>query len=273
MAVAATAAQLGGEVLRRRFRGPLRVDEKALNDFVSDADRASEETIRAFLARETPECAFWGEESGRAGVQTRCWVVDPLDGTTNFVRGFPHFAVSVALVERGEVLVGAIYDPMRDELYTAVRGEGAFVNGRKIAVSHRSSLEGSFLTTGFPFRMGSALATYLEVFAEVFPLAAAIRRPGAACLDLAHTACGIFDAFFEFFLSPWDLAAGVLLVREAGGVVTNLDGGADVLTRGNVVAGTPAVQDALLRLIRRHTTEALLAQRMGLQGDTLEPEP
>lgn len=262
LAVAATAAQMGGEVLRRYFRGPLSVDEKSLNDFVSTADRASEEAIRAFLARETPECAFLGEEGGRSGGQARCWVVDPLDGTTNFVRGFPHFAVSVALLEGNEVRVGAIYDPMRDELYTAVQGGGAYCNGRKIAVSGRTSLEGSFLTTGFPFRMGRALATYLAVFAEVFPKAAAIRRPGAACLDLAHTACGIFDAFFEFFLSPWDLAAGVLLVREAGGVVTNLDGGIEVLTNGNVVAGTLAVQEELLRMVQKHTSETALAESM-----------
>lgn len=259
LAVAATAAQIGGDVLRRYFRGPLSVDEKSLNDFVSTADRASEEAIRAFLARETPECGFLGEESGRAGAQARCWVVDPLDGTTNFVRGFPHFAVSVALMEGNEVLVGAIYDPLRDELFTAARGGGAYCNGRKIAVSGRASLEGSFLTTGFPFRMGRALRTYLAVFAEVFPLAAAIRRPGAASLDLAHTACGIFDAFFEFFLSPWDLAAGVLLVREARGVVTNVDGEADVWTGGNVVAGTPAVQAELLRAVQRHASEKALA--------------
>ncbi|BCW94105.1 MAG: inositol monophosphatase [Thermoanaerobaculum sp.] len=259
LAVAATAAQIGGEVLRRHFRGALRVDEKSRNDFVSTADRESEEAIRRYLAKATPECAFLGEESGRAGSQARAWVVDPLDGTTNFVRGFPHFAVSVALMEGSEVLVGAIYDPMRDELFTACRGAGAFCNGKKIAVSGRASLEGSFLTTGFPFRMGAALATYLAVFAEVFPRAAAIRRPGAASLDLAHTACGIFDAFFEFFLSPWDLAAGVLLVQEAGGKVTNLDGKPDVWTNGNVVAGSPRVQAELLHLLQKHANEETLS--------------
>lgn len=259
LAFAATAAQMGGEVLRRHFRGVLRVDEKSRNDFVSTADRESEETIRSYLAQVTPECSFLGEEGGRAGSHTRCWVVDPLDGTTNFVRGFPHFAVSVALMEGSEVLVGAVYDPLRDELFTACRGGGAFCNGRKIAVSGRVSLEGSFLTTGFPFRMGAALPTYLAIFAEVFPQAAAIRRPGAATLDLAHTACGIFDAFFEFFLSVWDLAAGVLLVREAGGMVTNLDGQADVWGNGNVVAGSPRVQQQLLRLLQKHTTEQALA--------------
>ncbi len=255
VAFAATAAQVGGDVLRRHFRGVLRVDEKSRHDFVSTADRESEKAIRAYLKRVTPECAFLGEESGRAGSQTRCWVVDPLDGTTNFVRGFPHFAVSVALMEDSQVLVGVVYDPMRDELFSASRGGGAFCNGKRIAVSGRASLEGSFLTTGFPFRMGAALPTYLAIFAEIFPQAAAIRRPGAATLDLAHTACGVFDGFFEFFLSVWDLAAGVLLVREAGGVVSNLDGDPDVWTSGNVVAGSPLVHGKLLAIVQKHTSE------------------
>jgi len=260
LSVAATAAQLGGEVLRKHFRGALAVDEKAKHDYVSAADRESEETIRAFLAWATPECGFLGEEGGLRGSQRRVWVVDPLDGTTNFVRGFPHFAVSVALVEGSRVLVGAIYDPLRDELFTAAQGRGAWCNGKSIAASGRKTLSGAFVTTGFPFRMGAVLPTYLAIFAEVFPLAAAIRRPGAACLDLAHTACGIFDAFFEFFLSPWDLAAGVLLVREAGGLATNLDGGEDVFVHGHVVAGTPAVHRELLGIVQRHASEATLAR-------------
>lgn len=258
LSVAATAAQLGGQVLKKYFRGALAVDQKAKHDYVSAADRESEETIRSFLAWATPECGFLGEEGGLRGSQRRIWVVDPLDGTTNFVRGFPHFAVSVALVEATEVLVGAIYDPLRDELFTAVQGLGAWCNGKPIATSSQKTLAGAFVTTGFPFRMGAALSTYLAVFADVFPLAAAIRRPGAACLDLAHTACGIFDAFFEFFLSPWDLAAGVLVVREAGGLATNLDGGKNVFAHGHVVAGTPAVQRELLSVVQRHATEQTL---------------
>lgn len=260
LSLAATAAQIGGEVLRTHFRGPLRVDEKAAFDFVSVADRESEEAIRRFLALASPECGFLGEEGGVVGSVARVWVVDPLDGTTNFVRGFPHFAVSVALMEGGTVLVGAIYDPMRDELFTALRGGGAFVNGRRLQVSQRQGLDGAFLTTGFPYRMGKALPTYLAIFSQVFPRACAIRRPGAASLDLAHTASGIFDAFFEFFLSPWDLAAGVLLVREAGGLATNLDGGEDVFAHGNVVAGSPLVQRELLAVVQQHANEAQLTR-------------
>jgi myo-inositol-1(or 4)-monophosphatase len=258
LSIAATAAQVGGEVLRKFFRGAVAFHEKGAFDFVSAADRASEEAIRSFLAEATPECAFLGEESGLQGTQGLCWVVDPLDGTTNFVRGFPHFAVSVALLQGSQVRVGAIYDPLRQELFTALRGHGAFCNGRKIQVSGRENLEGAFLTTGFPYRMGSALSTYLAIFAEVFPRVCAIRRPGAASLDLAHTACGIFDAFFEFFLSPWDLAAGVLLVREAGGLATNLDGGEEIFAQGNVVAGTPKVHQQLLLLVQKHAREATL---------------
>ncbi|MCS7182915.1 MAG: inositol monophosphatase [Thermoanaerobaculum sp.] len=267
LAWAATAAQIGGEVLRRFFGKVPNVDEKARNDFVSTADRESEAAICAYLARMTPQCAFLGEEGGRLGTQQRCWVVDPLDGTTNFVRGFPHFAVSVALMEGAEVLVGAVYDPMRDELFTAARGLGAFRNGTRVRVSRHGTLEGSFLTTGFPFRMGKVLPIYLAIFSEVFPHAAAIRRPGAASLDLAHIACGIFDGFFEFFLSPWDLAAGVLLVREAAGVVTNLDGGEDLWTQGNVVAGNPQVHAALLTVVQRHTSEAALAKARRSEHD------
>ncbi|MGQ9495664.1 MAG: inositol monophosphatase family protein [Thermoanaerobaculaceae bacterium] len=263
LSFAATAAQIGGEQLKKYFRSAVRVDEKQTHDYVSEADRASEEAIRDYLAKQTPECAFLGEEGGLEGNHKLCWVVDPLDGTSNFIRGFPHFAVSVALMEAGEIRVGAVYDPMRAELFTAAQGLGAYRNGEAIRVSGRESMQGAFLTTGFPFRMGPLLPTYLAIFSDVFPQVAAIRRPGAASLDLAHTACGIFDAFFEFFLSPWDLAAGVLLVREAGGVVTNFDGSEDVFLSGNVVAGTPAVQRALLELVQKHARECDLTRHFG----------
>ena len=257
VAVAMTAAQRGGEVVRRSFRAldPAEVAEKARNDFVSAADRASEDAITSYLAARTPEIGVLAEESGGHGRPGKRWVVDPLDGTTNFVRSFPHFAVSVALVNDGRVEVGAIYDPMRDELFSAARGAGAWCNGRRLRVTGRPGLAGALITTGFPFRVHHLLDTYLRVFHDVFLEVAAIRRPGAAALDLAHTAAGIFDAFFEFALSPWDVAAGALLVEEAGGGVTNLDGGAESLSHGNVVAATPGVHPGLLALIRRHCSE------------------
>ncbi|NWG00553.1 MAG: inositol monophosphatase [Thermoanaerobaculaceae bacterium] len=258
LGVAITAAQLGGTVLRRFF-GRLeaaQVEEKGVNDWVSAADREAERAIAAYLAVQTPEFGLLAEEGGASGGAGPRWVVDPLDGTANFVRGFPHFAVSVALVVGREVEVGVIYDPMRDETFSATRGGGAYRNGRPASVSHRSSLAGAFLTTGFPYRVARHIDTYLQVFREVFFQAGALRRPGAAALDLAHVAVGIFDGFFEFSLSPWDVAAGSLIVREAGGVVSDLDGGADVLTRGNVLAATPAVHAALLEIVARFCREA-----------------
>ncbi len=260
LSLAATAAELGGEIVRRYFRrlSSGQADEKAAHDWVTAADRESEEAIFHFLTRATPGIGFLGEERGGSeGVGER-WVVDPLDGTLNFVRGFPHFAVSVALVCSGRVEVGAIYDPLRDEMFTAQRGAGAFRNGEPIQVSGRDGLAGAFVTTGFPFRIHKHLETFLKIFREVFPIAAGLRRPGAAALDLAHVAAGIFDAFFEFGLSAWDIAAGALLVSEAGGVVSNVDGGPEVLAKGNIVAGAPEVHRELLALIRNHCSEATI---------------
>ena len=257
LAVAMTAAQHGGDVLRRYFRSmdPSEVSEKAENDFVSTADRESEKVITSYLRAQTPEFGVLAEEAGASGAKGARWVVDPLDGTANFVRSFPHFGVSVALVDEGQVEVGAVYDPMRDELFSAAHGGGAWCNGRRLRVTARAGLAGGFLTTGFPFRVHRLLDTYLRVFHDVFLHVSAIRRPGAAALDLAHTAAGIFDGFFEFCLSPWDVAAGMLLVREAGGVVTNLDGGGEIFTNGNVVAAAPAVHRELLAVIQRHCRE------------------
>lgn len=262
LACAVTAAELGGEVVRRYFRqrAGSQWDEKAAHDWVTAADRESEEVIYQFLAKQTPGVGFLGEERGGLGQAERRWVVDPLDGTMNFVRGFPHFAVSVALVRDDQVELGAIYDPLRDEMFSAVRGGGAFRNGVALQVGDRPGLAGSFVTTGFPFRIQRHLEPFLAVFREVFPVAAGLRRPGAAALDLAHVAAGLFDAFFEFGLSAWDIAAGALLVREAGGVVSNLDGGTDVLTKGNIVAGSPGVHRELLAIMRRHCSEATISR-------------
>jgi myo-inositol-1(or 4)-monophosphatase len=257
LATAITAAQRGGEVLRCYFGDlkPSEVSEKAQNDWVSAADEASEKEIGAYLTGRTPEFGILAEEAGATGATGVRWVVDPLDGTANFVRGFPHFAVSVALVEHGAVRVGAVYDPMRDELFAAARGGGASRNGEQLRVSGRETLAGAFLATGFPFRVHRYVDTYLAIFRDVFLRAGAVRRPGAAALDLVHTAAGIFDGFFEFCLSVWDVAAGALIVEEAGGIVTNLDGGEDIFTHGNIIAATPAVHPELLAMVRRHASE------------------
>ena len=251
LAYAISAARLAGEVLLRHFRKltPGQVAEKEVNDWVTAADREAEAAITSYLARVTPDIGILAEEGGASGSRASRWVIDPLDGTTNFLRGFPHFAVSIALLNDDRIEVGVVHDPLRGETFAAAAGGGAACNGRPIRVSGRPTLRGAFVTTGFPFRVHPVLETYLEVFRRVFVRVAAIRRPGAAALDLAHTAAGIFDGFFEFTLAPWDIAAGALLVREAGGVISNLDGGDDVLTRGNVVAGTPAVHAELIALI------------------------
>jgi len=258
LAVAVAAAQAGGEVLKRYFGGlrPEEVSEKGVNDWVSAADRASEDVILEMLHRLTPGIGVLAEESGRRGDAGLSWVVDPLDGTANFVRRFPHFGVSVALVEDDRPLLGAVFDPLRDDLFSAAAGKGAWRNGAPCRVSTRPGLAGSFLATGFPFRVHPVIDTYLAMFREVFLQSGAIRRPGAATLDLAHTAVGIFDGFFELALSPWDLAAGILLIRESGGVVTNFDGGRDVFTSGNVIAGGPSVHRELLRIISARWTES-----------------
>ncbi|MFH1177385.1 MAG: inositol monophosphatase family protein [Acidobacteriota bacterium] len=255
--LALAAAQLGGEILRSFF-GRLKageIEEKTQNDFVTAADHASEAAITTLLRKHTPAIGILAEESGASGATGARWILDPLDGTLNFVRGFPHFAISLALEREGLIELGVIYDPMRDELYSATRGSGAWLAGRRLSVSGRAGLAGAFVTTGFPFRLQRHFEAYLRVFREVFLHSGAIRRPGAAALDLAHTAAGIFDAFFEFSLQPWDIAAGALLVREAGGVVSDLAGTPELFTRGNIVAGAPGAHRELLDIVRRHCRE------------------
>ncbi|MGV8039298.1 MAG: inositol monophosphatase family protein [Thermoanaerobaculaceae bacterium] len=252
--LAITAAERGADVLRRYFRQlePGQVSEKVQNDFVTAADHASEAAVVGLLREGSPDLGILAEEQGASGQTEARWVLDPLDGTLNFVRGFPHFAVSLALVHGGEVELGVVVDPMRRETFHAARGGGAFCNGAPIAASGRQGLAGAFVTTGFPYRIKPYLDDYLRIFRDAFDAVGALRRPGAAALDLAHTAAGVFDGFFELGLSIWDVAAGMLIVKEAGGKVTDATGGDEVFRNGNIVAGGPAVQPALLGLIGRH---------------------
>ncbi|MEM7585748.1 MAG: inositol monophosphatase family protein [Acidobacteriota bacterium] len=253
-------ARAGAEVLRHYFRGAENeVRHKGAHDRVSQADHDSEAAIIAEVCRQFPTHCILAEESGKA---TRAgdedpyeWVIDPLDGTSNFLQGLPVFSVSVACRYRGEVVVGVVLDPVGDQLFSARRGHGAFRNGQPIEISQRGGLDKGFLATGYPFRARGALDRYLEVFRDVFLRASSIRRCGSAALDLAYTAAGVYDGFFEFRLSPWDFAAGVLLVREAGGVVTDLDGGDGFFTSGNLVAGPRALHGELLATIRQHVDE------------------
>ncbi len=273
---AVAACRLGAAALTPLFRDTaLEVRRKGENDFVTAADRASEEAIVAEIRRRFPQHRILAEEgggadgggaggeaapsaSGEAAPSDIEWLIDPLDGTTNFLQGLPVFCVSVACRRGGELLAGAVLDPVGDNLFTAARGGGAQWNGRPMHVSRRPGLGGAFLATGFPFRAHRTLDAYLGLFRDVFLQAKAIRRCGAAALDLAYTAAGVYDGFFEFRLSPWDIGAGVLLIAEAGGRVSDLDGGDAYFAGGNLVAGGPAVQRELLAVVRRHTGEAAL---------------
>ncbi len=242
-AIEASAA--AGELLLRRWRHlPAgSIEEKKKNDFVTIADRESEERIVSVVRSRFPEDNFLGEEGGVRGTdpEARTWIIDPLDGTANFIAGFPFWCVSIAAREGEKIVAGAIWDPLREELYSAARGDGAFRNGMRLAVSPRPGLEGAFVATGFPFRSRERVDVYLALFRAVFLQARGIRRAGSAALDLAHVAAGVFDGFFEFQLSPWDIAAGAILIEEAGGEVTDFDGGNRFWERGNIIAGSPGV--------------------------------
>ena len=244
------ARRAGDSIVRSLGRlDSLRIDTKGRNDFVTEVDRRAEAEIIATVRRSYPDHAFLGEESGRSGDGEFLWIIDPLDGTTNFLHGFPTFAVSIALEHRRRIEHAVVYDPLRQELYTASRGDGAQLDGKRIRVSAQRGLEGALIGTGFPFREGAvAVDDYLAILKAVMTVAAGVRRPGAAALDLAYVAAGRLDGFWEFGLKPWDTAAGSLLIREAGGRV-GTPGGGDYTLGPNVVAGNPKVYAALIEAI------------------------
>lgn len=257
--IAAAAAREGATVLRRCFRDrSLEVRLKGEHDLVSTADRESEAVIVEYLQRRLPDHRIVAEEGGLSGSPEAeySWLVDPLDGTNNYLQGLPIWSVSIACRRGGELRVGVIYEPLGENLFVATRGGGATWNDQEIRVSQREGLEGAFLATGYPFRARGAIDVYLEAFRSVFLRARAIRRCGAASLDLAYVASGVYDGFFEFRLSPWDLAAGVLLIEEAGGRVSDLDGGVGYLQGGNLLAGSAALHAELLQTLRETTSEA-----------------
>jgi len=249
------AARAGAAALAPHFaaRDRLVIEEKAHHDFVSEADRASERAIAAAIRGEYPGHAILAEEEECAALDTPgpLWIVDPLDGTTNYLHGFPFYAVSVACAVGGVVQAGVVLDPSRDELFAAARGRGATLDGRPIAVSLQPGLRRALVGTGFPFRRLDRLDLYLAAFRAVVIETAGVRRAGSAAIDLASVACGRLDGFWEEGLGPWDVAAGALLIEEAGGVVTDFRGGRDVLARGDIVCGPAAVQAELLRIVAR----------------------
>ncbi len=246
------AARRAGEIIIRNINrlDSIKISSKGRNDFVSEVDRQAEADIIATIRRSYPDHAFLAEESGQQGDSEFVWIIDPLDGTTNFLHGFPVFAVSIALAHRGRLEQAVVYDPMRQELFTASRGEGAQLDGRRIRVSGQRNLESALIGTGFPFRgKESWLEAYLPMLRAVIASTAGVRRPGAASLDLAYVAAGRLDGFWELGLKPWDMAAGGLLIQEAGGHVSDLAGGGDYLERGDILAGNGRIHQALFQLI------------------------
>jgi myo-inositol-1(or 4)-monophosphatase len=271
---AIAASKAGAEIIGPYFRdADLEVRRKGENDFVTQADKESEAAILAVIRERFPDHRILAEEGSGAGQGHGDyeWLIDPLDGTTNFLQGLPVYCVSIACRRGDELLVGAINDPEGNNLFTAVAGGGAFWNGRRMETSPRKGLEGAFLATGYPFRALPTLDIYLNIFRDVFRHAKAIRRCGSAALDLAYTAAGVYDGFFEFRLSPWDIGAGTLMVREAGGTVTDLDGGNGSFASGNIVAGAPAVQRELLEIVQRHGSEEAIERVNPIHSQTPEP--
>jgi myo-inositol-1(or 4)-monophosphatase len=261
---AVKAARRAGGIIGRASLdlGQIQVSVKQQNDFVTEVDRAAEAVIIDTLREVYPSHAILAEESGRSGDCDNAefqWIIDPLDGTTNFIHGFPQYAVSIALTHKGVLTHAVVFDPNRNELFTASKGAGAFLNDKRIRVSKRAKLDESLLGTGFPYRMFDHADTYLAIFKELTRRSAGIRRPGSASLDLAWLAAGRIDGFWEFGLAPWDMAAGALLILEAGGLVSDLAGESNYLETGNIVGGTPKVFNQLLQTIQPHRSAALQA--------------
>jgi myo-inositol-1(or 4)-monophosphatase len=257
--IAVRAARSAGNVIIRNIDrlDSLTIQTKDRNDYVSEVDRQAEQEIISILRKAYPDHAILAEESGDQAGNDYQWIIDPLDGTTNFLHGFPQYAVSIALRHKGRLEQGVVYDPVRQELFTATRGGGAMLNERRIRVSSRRTLEGALLGTGFPFKSQQHLDSYLQMFRLLFPQTAGIRRAGSAALDLAYVAAGRFDGFWEIGLSVWDMAAGVLLIQEAGGLSGDFLGGHDYLESGNLVAANPKLFAEILKTIRPCVTAGL----------------
>lgn len=249
--IATEAAYAAGEIMRRKLRtlDTVAVTEKSRHDYVSEVDRACEQVIVSEIKRFYPDHAFLGEESGLSGEGDRLWIIDPLDGTTNYLHGIPHFAVSIALQINGRTEHGLVYDPSREELFTASRGKGAFLNQRRLRVSQRKTLDDAVLATAFPFRQRHLMPVYTRLFSSVYRQCEDIRRGGSAALDLAWTAAGRLDGYFELGLKPWDVAAGALLIREAGGVVTDFAGKDKVEDSDTLLAAPYKLMTQLRKII------------------------
>ncbi|MEO8964654.1 MAG: inositol monophosphatase family protein [Gammaproteobacteria bacterium] len=254
--IAIQAARAAGNTIIRAVDrlDKLQITEKRPNDYVTEVDQQAERDIIAIIQKAHPNHGIIGEETGETGGNDDyVWIIDPLDGTRNFIHGFPHFAISIAITYKGRVEHGVIYDPVRQEIFSATRGKGAQLNNRRIRVSQNKTLQESLLGTGFPYRHSPELIeAYTNSLQAVLPLSGDVRRAGAATLDLAYVAAGRLDGFWEMGLKPWDVAAGSLMIKEAGGLVCDFNGGEEYLKTGNIVAGNPKVLKLLLQQIRPH---------------------
>jgi len=256
--IAIKAARAAGSIINRAALDLdiIKVGSKGPNDFVSEVDQAAERIIIEILLEAYPGHGILAEESGRehgAKHSEYVWIIDPLDGTTNFLHGFPVYAVSIALAYRGVVQQAVVYDPTRNDMFFASRGRGAFLNDRRLRVSKRTRIADSLIGTGFPFRKGDNFKRYVKMFEEVMQSCAGLRRPGAAALDLCYVAAGYYDGFFETGLNPWDIAAGSLIISEAGGLIGNFTGESDFLYQREVVAGNPKVYGQLVQILAPYT--------------------
>jgi len=272
--VAVKAARAAGAIINRAALDveAVRVSQKQVNDFVTEVDHAAEAIIIETLLTAYPHHAIWAEESGKQhGTQGSefVWIIDPLDGTTNFIHGFPVYCVSIALAVKGKIEQACIYDPSRNDLFTATKGRGAYMNERRLRVSKRIDLRQCLISTGFPFRPGDNFNNYHRMMAEVMQRTAGLRRPGAAALDLAYVAAGFTDGFFETGLSPWDVAAGSLLVTEAGGLIGNFSGDSDFLEQKECVAGNPKIYGQLVAILGKYSKFASAGEKAALRHSTL----
>jgi myo-inositol-1(or 4)-monophosphatase len=273
--VAVKAARAAGAIINRAALDveSVRVSQKQVNDFVTEIDQASEEMIIETLLGAYPGHAIWAEESGRehgARDSEFVWIIDPLDGTTNFIHGLPIYCVSIALAVRGKVEQAVIYDPSRNDLFTATKGRGSYMNNRRIRVAKRTRLQECLISTGFPYRPGDDMPSYLRMLGDIMQRTAGVRRPGAAALDLAYVAAGFTDGFFEKGLQPWDVAAGSLLVTEAGGLVGNLSGDSDFMEQHECLAANPRIYGQMVGLLGKYSKFAGAGDKAGVRAAVAE---
>ena len=260
--IAIKAARRAGQVISRASRdlGQIKVTTKQQSDYVTEIDKAAEDEIIRTIREVYPSHAILAEESGPSGDESEFqWIIDPLDGTTNFIHGFPQYAISIGVAHKGVMTHGVVFDPNRNELFTASKGSGAYLNDTRIRVSKSTRLDEALIGTGFPYRVFDHIDTYIAIFRELTQKTSGLRRPGAASLDLAYVASGRLDAFWEFGLSPWDMAAGTLLITEAGGLASDLSGENDYLSTGNLICGSPKIFGQLLQIISPHLNAKLRA--------------